>query len=73
MLILWSALFAPRRVITPRGETMPEILTIDPTSVLAAGGTGLESWQIGLVAFGFVGVVLLVGSLVERWVVNLHA
>lgn len=41
--------------------------------VVLATEAGLESWEIGLVAFGFVGVVLLVGHLLEWWEVRLHA
>ena len=37
------------------------------------GGGELASWQIALVAFGFVVYVLLVAALVERWEVRLHA
>ena len=40
---------------------------------LVEAGHGLPAWQIGLVAFAFVGYVLLVAALLERWEVSLHA
>jgi hypothetical protein len=40
---------------------------------LAAGeGFTLEAWQIGAIAFAFVGLVLVVTTLFERWEVGLH-
>ena len=33
----------------------------------------LEAWEIGVVAFAFVGVILIVSYLVEKWGVGLHA
>lgn len=38
-----------------------------------SGGGELASWQIALVAFAFVGYVLIVAAIVERWEVRLHA
>ena len=37
------------------------------------GGGELASWQIALVAFGFVGYVLIVAAILEYWEVRLHA
>jgi hypothetical protein len=48
----------------------------DPGAVLsplAATGEGLAAWQIGLIAFAFIGYVLVVAALLERWEVRLHA
>lgn len=39
----------------------------------ASEGFSLEAWQIGAVAFAFVGVILIVTFLLERWTVGLHA
>ncbi|MFB6124451.1 MAG: hypothetical protein ABEJ59_00645 [Halanaeroarchaeum sp.] len=33
----------------------------------------LEAWEIGVVAFVFVGVVVAVSYLLEKWGVGLHA
>jgi len=38
-----------------------------------AGGGELASWQIALVAFGFIAYILVVATLLERWEVRLHA
>lgn len=35
--------------------------------------SGPASWEVGAIAFGFVFYILLVGYLLERWEVNLHA
>ena len=43
------------------------------TTILVVGeGFTLDAWQIGAIAFAFVGVVLLVTTLFERWEVSLH-
>lgn len=39
----------------------------------AQEGFSLEAWQIGAVAFAFVGIILIVTFLLERWGVGLHA
>ncbi|MEF8771194.1 hypothetical protein [Halodesulfurarchaeum sp.] len=46
---------------------------IEPIILASDGGFALEAWQIGAVAFAFVGVILLVTFLLERWGVGLHA
>lgn len=33
----------------------------------------LEAWEIGIVAFLFVGLIVVVSYLLERWGVGLHA
>ncbi|MFB6081748.1 MAG: hypothetical protein ABEJ67_02895 [Halanaeroarchaeum sp.] len=33
----------------------------------------LEAWEIGVVAFLFVGVILVVSYLLEKWGIGLHA
>ncbi|MFW5918781.1 MAG: hypothetical protein ACOCSF_01115 [Halanaeroarchaeum sp.] len=40
------------------------------------GGYGLaalEAWEIGGIAFAFVGLILVVSYLLEKWGVGLHA
>ncbi|MFB6200788.1 MAG: hypothetical protein ABEI98_02140 [Halorhabdus sp.] len=37
------------------------------------GGAELGSWQIALVAFGFVVWILIVAAILERWEGRLHA
>lgn len=42
-------------------------------TLAATDGFSLEAWQIGAVAFAFVGFILIVTFLLERWGVGLHA
>lgn len=51
----------------------PGLLAQPPIILVLAEGFSLEAWQIGAIAFAFVGVVLLVTTLLERWEVGLHA
>lgn len=46
---------------------------VEPIILAASEGFALEAWQIGAVAFAFVGVILVVTYLLERWGVGLHA
>lgn len=41
--------------------------------VYGAALADLASWQIAVVAFGFVFVILFIGYLLERWGLGLHA
>jgi hypothetical protein len=50
----------------------PALLTLSPKILAAGEGFSLEAWQIGAIAFAFIGVVLLVTGLLERWEVGLH-
>ena len=52
---------------------IPALHAFDPTILVASEGFSLEAWQIGAVAFAFVGLVLIVTFLLERWEVGLHA
>jgi len=44
-----------------------------PPLLVAAEGFSLEAWQVGAVAFAFIGLILIVTFLLERWGVGLHA
>lgn len=46
---------------------------VEPIILAATDGFALEAWQIGAVAFAFVGLILIVTFLLERWGVGLHA
>lgn len=46
---------------------------VEPIILSATDGFALEAWQIGAVAFAFVGLILIVTFLLERWGVGLHA
>ena len=46
---------------------------IDPTIFRAMLMAELEAWEIGIVAFAFVGVILVISYLIEKWGVGLHA
>ena len=54
---------------------MQQALSDLPASYILAAtdGFSLEAWQIGVVAFAFVGLILIVTFLLERWGVGLHA
>lgn len=41
--------------------------------LVPALASGLASWEVGVIAFGFVFYILIVGYLLERWEVGLHA
>ena len=50
--------------------TATSLVSLTP---LQAGGGELASWEIALIAFAFVAWILVVGALLERWEVRLHA
>ncbi len=53
--------------------TYTGLQTHEPIILAASEGMALEAWQIGAVAFGFVGFILMLTFLLERWGVSLHA
>lgn len=52
---------------------IPTSQATEPIILAASEGGALEAWQIGAVAFAFVGLILVVTFLLERWEVGLHA
>lgn len=41
--------------------------------LVAAEGAHLEAWEIGVVAFAFVGYILVIAAILEQWEERLHA
>ena len=54
------------------GITLHGAMESATSSFVGASLASLASWQVASVAFGFVFAILIVGFLLERWVVGLH-
>ena len=54
------------------GITLHGAMELATSSFVGASLASLASWQVAGVAFGFVFAILIVGFLLERWVVGLH-